>query len=444
MPKIQRLTALALARAMQAGSPTATGLVARMHACLGAQPSWCADLAKRFAHLSPERWQRLPLRSLATLIERDTGFVHAWRAHERPQVRRHILRERQGMGWLPLGLDHCQVPCWPHTRALADWLGQSSGAMWRLTLPSDWQRRLLLGDQHYRCHLLPKRRGGWRLLEAPHPYLKHIQRRLLDELLDRIPPHEAAHGFARERSVVGHAAAHTGQAVVLKFDLQDFFTTIRASRVNALFKTLGYPEAVAHELTALCTTATPEPVLRRLHQEGGLDWHALQRLREPHLPQGAPTSPALANLCAFRLDLRLDGLAQALGARYTRYADDLVLSGGEHLRRGSARIEQWVARIAIDEGFHLNFRKTRCLSAGRRQSVCGIVVNRHTNLDRREFDQLKAILHRCLVHGPASQNREARPDWQAHVRGRVAWALQLNPNKGQRLQRLLAQIDWSR
>jgi retron-type reverse transcriptase len=87
-----------------------------------------------------------------------------------------------------------------------------------------------------------------------------LQRRLLDDLLERIPPHEAAFGYARGRSVLDHARAHVGQPVLLKFDLQDFFSSVRASRVHALFTTLGYPEPVARELTALCTVATPEPV----------------------------------------------------------------------------------------------------------------------------------------------------------------------------------------
>jgi hypothetical protein len=316
--------------------------------------------------------------------------------------------------------------------------------MWRLTRPSAWQRRMHLGDQHYRYHLLAKRSGGWRLLEVPNPYLMPLQRRLLDDLLDRIPAHEAACGYTRERSVVDHARAHAGQAVVLKFDLKDFFTSVRASRVHALFETLGYAETVARELTALCTTATPEPVLRRMFEEGGLTWSQLQRLRDPHLPQGAPTSAALANLCAFRLDLRLDGLAHVLGARYTRYADDIVLSGDRHLGDAMARIQAWVGRIALEEGFALNHRKTRCLTAGRRQFVCSIVVNQHPNLPRPEFDRLKAILHQCVTTGPSSQNREGKPHWREHLHGRVAWATQLNPAKAQRLKRLLDQIDWSR
>lgn len=444
MPTFRRLTALAVARAMLAGPPRVAGLAARMRACLGVAAAWHAPLAERVARLPGEHWRRLTTRALASLIERDAGYVASWRSDTPPTVRRYLLTEARGLQPLPLGLDAVERPHWPHAAALAEGLGVSAGGLWRLTRASAWQRRMPLGEQHYRCRLLAKRGGGWRLLEVPHPYLMAVQRRLLEGLLDRIPPHEAACGYTRGRSVIDHARAHAGQAVVLKFDLQDFFTSVRASRVHALFATLGYSDAVARELAALCTVATPEPVLQRMHEDGGLSWPQRMRLRDAHLPQGAPTSAALANLCAFRLDLRLDGLAHALGARYTRYADDLVLSGGGQLRDAMPRIAAWVARIARDEGFALNHRKTRCLTAGRRQAVCGIVVNGRANLPRDEFDRLKAILHQCVVHGHAAQNRERRPHWREYLQGRVAWAAQLNPAKAEQLKRLLDRIDWDR
>jgi hypothetical protein len=428
-----------------------------MRACLGGDAPWVAPLAERCARMAGERWRRLSLRGLAELIEHDAGYRQACRNTQPPRTRRYLLRVRDTMQAPPLGLDDCQLPFWPHTGALAQALGVPGPRLWRLTRSPVWQRRWPLGDQHYRCRLLAKPSGGWRLLEVPSGGLMNLQRRLLHGLLDRLPPHEAAFGFSRHvrpsqadgvgqrtGSVVDHARAHTGQAVVLKFDLQDFFSSVRASRVHALFATLGYAESVARELAALCTTATPEAVLRRMFEEGGLSWMQMQRLRDPHLPQGAPTSAAVANLCAFRLDLRLDGLAQALGARYTRYADDIVLSGDAPLAAARRRIEAWVGRIALEEGFALNHRKTRCQRAAGRQSVCSVVVNRHTNLPRPEFDRLKAILHLCLKTGPAAQNRQGLPNWREHLQGRVAWAAQLNPAKAQRLQRLFAQIDWRR
>ena len=273
----------------------------------------------------------------------------------------------------------------------------------------------------------------------PAPYLRAVQRRLLGQLLNGLPPHAAAFGYARGRSVVQHAALHAGQGRVLRFDLSDFFSAVRASRVHALFKTLGYSTAVARALTALCTTATPEAWLRG---QGRLDWAQCQRLRDAHLPQGAPTSPALANLCAFALDARLTGLAEGFGARYSRYADDLVISGPVKLPVRA--ISAWVAAIAADEGFDVNPRKTRSLGVAQRQSVCGIVVNEKPNLPRAEFDRLKATLHRCVVDGPSGQNRDGHADWRAHLQGRVAWAAQLNAAKAEKLRTLLDQVDWTR
>ena len=445
MPDLRRLTTLALARAMLAGPPTEDGLAARLRACIDATPAWCAPLAARCARLGARRWRQLDFRTLATLIDNDDDFDRAWLSTStRPDVRRYLLRIADTQRPLPAALERCHVPFWPHAGALAQWLDVPAAGLWRLAKPAAWQRRTPLADQHYRHELLPKRRGGWRLLEVPQPWLMALQRRILDDLLDRIPPHGAACGFVRERSVVDHARAHAGQAVVLKYDLQDFFTSVRASRVHALFETLGYVEDVARTLTALCTTATPEPVLRRLHAQGSLAWPQLQRLRDAHLAQGAPSSPALANLCAFGLDLRLAALAASVGARYTRYADDLVLSGDARLRGSASRIGIHVARIAHDEGFALNHRKTRALSAGTRQAVCGIVVNAHANLPRDEFDRLKAILHQCVRDGPSAQNRDGRADWRAHLRGRVAWAEQLNAAKAVRLRRMFDRIDWTR
>lgn len=290
MPSTRRLTALALARAMLAGPAKPDGLAARMHACLDAQPAWCKALAERCAALPGERWRRLTVRSLAALIERDAGYLQAWQLDPQPLVRRQILREREGMQPPPLALESRPRPHWPHSGALAQWLGLSTGAMWRLTRSAEWQRRAPLAEQHHRYLLRPKRSGGWRLFEIPAGYLMTLQRRLLAEVLDHLPPHEAACGFVRGRSLLDHAGAHSGQAVVLQFDLRDFFTSVRASRVHALFATLGYPDTVATDLTALVTTSTPEPVLRRMHEHGQLPWPQLQRLRGPRLAQGAPTS----------------------------------------------------------------------------------------------------------------------------------------------------------
>jgi retron-type reverse transcriptase len=214
--------------------------------------------------------------------------------------------------------------------------------------------------------------------------------------------------------------------VVVRVDLEDFFAGVTAARVFGIFRAAGYPESVAHALTGLCTNAVPVDESVPGH------WRLSRRLATPHLPQGAPTSPALANLAAFALDRRLTGLAGAIGATYTRYADDLVLSSEHFLRTPVAAITQ----IARAEGFRVNTAKTRVMGRGRRQTVTGIVVNAHPNVPRAEYDTLKAILHRATHDGPSGLD-------PTHLLGRIAWVESLNPHRGAKLRAAFAAIPWT-
>ena len=133
-----------------------------------------------------------------------------------------------------------------------------------------------------------------------------------------------------------------------------------------------------------------------------------------------------------------------MGAHYSRYADDIALSGDRLLATRRDRIETLVGAAAREEGWHLNHRKTRCATRAGAQRLCGVVVNQHPNLPRAEFDRLKAVLHGCVVDGPAAHNRNHLADWRGHLIGRVAWARQVNPAKAQRLSALLERVDWTR
>lgn len=321
------------------------------------------------------------------------------------------------------------VPALRTPAALADFLGVGVSTLdgW-----ADAQSRSV-GELdewlHYRRYW-----QGDRLIEAPKTQLAKMQRRILHQILDHVPPHFAAHGFVRHCSIVTHARCHVGQAVLLRCDLRRFFNTIRRPRVQGIFHYAGYPEPVAHLLASLCTVTTPYRWLR------GRDSFAKSVLLERHLPQGAPTSPALANLVAHALDRRLHGLADKNTVTYTRYADDLTFSGGHGLRRPT--FIDAVRTIVADEGFALNAQKTRYAGQGGRQRTTGVVVNVRPNVDRAEFDRLRAILHNCQVYGPASQNHDQHRDFRAYLEGRVAFASMVNATKARRLRRILAEIEW--
>ncbi|GAA4664458.1 reverse transcriptase family protein [Frondihabitans cladoniiphilus] len=308
-----------------------------------------------------------------------------------------------------------------------------------------WNRRAPAGPlHHYRYEWRARPGRVPRLLEVPQGLLKGMQRTVLDELLDRLPLNDAAHGFVPGRSAVTGAALHTGQEVVIGLDLVSFFARVPARKVYSVFRQAGLPEAVAHTLTGLCTHSVPPRILSLMPPGGSPDERfALRRaLALPHLPQGSPTSPMLANLAVRRLDSRLAGWATSVGAVYTRYADDLAFSGGSALASRVDAFVRGVDRIVTDEGYSLNVRKTRVRRRGVRQTVTGIVVNETTGFGRREYDAVKAELHNCVVKGPGTQDARGHPDYRAHLLGRIAWVTALNPGRGARLRREFDRIRW--
>ncbi|MBI5154780.1 RNA-directed DNA polymerase [Candidatus Poribacteria bacterium] len=276
---------------------------------------------------------------------------------------------------------------------------------------------------NYRFRSIPKRGGGVRFIAAPKPRLKAAQRRILREILDKVPVHDAATAFRPRRSVADHARPHVGRQLILAYDLQDFFPRIRHGRVAGLFRWLGYPASVARCLALLCTCSDSMAVSTQAR----------------HLPQGAPTSPAIANLLCFRLDCRLTGLAKKFGASYTRYADDLAFSGDNEFKRGITRFIPLAEKIIRNEGFVLNKQKRRFMRHGRCQRLTGLKVNDSLSVGREESDLVKAILHNAKKAGSLeSQNRQQRGDFEAHLRGRISWISQFHPARG---AKLLAELD---
>lgn len=330
-------------------------------------------------------------------------------------------------------------------RDVADWLRlDPEHLLWFADLQDRNASRSVPLLSHYTTHILAKPYGAIRLLEVPKRRLRGIQRQILDEILKPVPLHPAVHGFCQGRSILTFASPHVARQAVLRLDLQDFFPSISGPRVQALFRTLGYPEPVADLLGGLCTTTTP----RRTWRQTGLELSLveLQRARvlyaRPHLPQGAPTSPALSNLCAFRLDCRISGLAKAAGVTYTRYADDLAFSGDARFAQAADRFARHVSGIIAEEGFALNSRKTRLMRPSVRQHLAGLTINTHLNLARRDLDLLEAILTNCLRLGPTTQNRDQHPDFKRHLQGRVAFVSMVNSARAAHLRTLLTQIAW--
>src|SRR5262245_29650404 len=356
-----------LAEAAAAGPWTESAIAARLRQAADGRPRGMAPLARRLVAALPS----------PPTAEQVLRVLRADRACRKlPRTVRRVFWSAPvmgpGHGW--------DLPGFRTTTELAEGLGLTPGRLdWFADVRGRNTRQRVPRLRHYTHRWVSKRGGKFRLLEMPKPRLKAIQRKLLRELLDRIPPHDAAHGFRHGRSIRTFAEPHVGRAAVWRIDLKHFFPSVPTSRVHALFRAAGYPVSVARALTGMCTTMLPAEV--KSPTLGDLQRPFHQR----HLPQGAPTSPALANLCVYRLDVRLTAWATSCAATYTRYADDLAFSGGEDWARRGSGFRQTVFQIILEEGFVPNVAKSRWMTPGGRQQLTGVVVNRRPNVCRNAY-----------------------------------------------------------
>lgn len=279
---------------------------------------------------------------------------------------------------------------------------------------------------HYTRFEIPKRSGGMRLISSPKPAMRRAQQWIREMILKPLPVGPAATAFRPGISIVDNARQHADAEVVVRIDLKDFFPTITFDRVRGFFQSLGYNPGVSTVLALLCTDAPRA----RVSMDGQVSYVIIGKRG---LPQGACTSPDLANLIAAGLDARLVGLAKAFGWTYTRYADDLVFSSRSD-DPDAARLVHAVTRIAGDEGFQVNDRKTRIMRSPNRQTVTGLLVNDQVRLTRQDLRRIRAFLHRCETRGVEAVSQETGKDAVAVARGYYAYVHMVMPVAAARMR----------
>ncbi|MEM9953687.1 MAG: reverse transcriptase family protein [Chloroflexota bacterium] len=314
-------------------------------------------------------------------------------------------------------VDTYQLPQFSSEIALAEWLDIPISRLRWFTYDNPAETAW-----HYTKTVIPKRSGGKRVILAPKPELKAIQRRILDEILVNFHMEDCVHGFVQGRSIVTNAVPHVGKAYVAKLDLKNYFPKVTTFRVQRFFAKI-YPSAVATALALLMTEYDREPV-----EHQGKTYYV--SIGNRHLVQGAPTSPMMANILTRQLDLRLTGLAQSHGFAYTRYADDLTFSGDNH--DTAVHLLSIAQDVIRNEGFVVNQDKLRILSQATRQHVTGVIVNERLSSPRETRRKLRAILHNAQQTGLSAQNRENHPAFHDYLRGLIAHLHNINPEQAHR------------
>ena len=278
---------------------------------------------------------------------------------------------------------------------------------------------------HYTRFAIPKRSGGRRLISTPKPAMRAAQQWIRVNVLSPLPvsPHAAA--FRPGKSIVDNASQHSGKACVIRLDLSDFFATVSFVRIRGFFESLGYNPGVSTVLALICTDAPRSRVTL-----DGLTQMVI--VGERSLPQGACTSPDLANLITVGLDARIACLARKFGYTYSRYADDLVLSA-ENEEVFAAGVVSAVSRVCAEEGFKVNRRKTRIMRTPNRQVVTGLLVNDQVRLSRTDLRRIRAFLHRCETTGLDTVSSEIGKDARAVAHGYFAYVYMVTPSAALKL-----------
>ena len=273
-------------------------------------------------------------------------------------------------------------------------------------------------DKFYREVSIPKKNGKVRKISMPSYKLKKIQRWILDNILYKVNIHEKAVGFVKDRSIIDNAKYHVKKDVVINIDIKDFFPSIDFNRIFYVFYNLGYTKELCYALSKLLTY-------------------------KQVLPQGAPSSPYIANIIMKNIDLRLDGLSKKMNSDYTRYADDITISGNRKI----ALNIPFIIEIIESEGFKVNYEKLKVQYSHERQEVTGIVVNNKLSVKKEFKKKLRQHIYYCKKFGVYEHlkyiEKEDKSFYKEYLYGHAYFIKMIEPKSGELFIQELDSINWN-
>lgn len=293
-----------------------------------------------------------------------------------------------------------------YVKHLASILGISNGYLLKLKEDS---------PQYY--HKFDREvKGKNRTLVEAKRSLKILQRRILDNLLVRLPRSASSFGQAKGRTIKDNAKVHAYSKYIVKLDIKDFYPSIHSTKVYKFFATKQEcsPD-VAHILTALTTY-------------------------NYSLPLGTSTSPMLADVIVKPIDIRIKGMANKLGLKYTRYVDDLTLSGNFPLER----MTRLVIKVLTELGFKTKKEKLIYYRPkfGEERIITGVRIEYgHISVPLDYMSALETELKNAIYQ---SKRKEINGEFQnrEHYRGKITYVKWLDPKLGEKLLKLYRKVKW--
>lgn len=261
-------------------------------------------------------------------------------------------------------------------------------------------------------------RSKEREITAPSLKLKLRQRWILDEILKKMPLSECCHGFVTGKSIVTNAEKHIGKKQILTVDIEDFFPSIKIEQIIQIFKAIGYSKSAAARLADICCF-------------------------EGQLPQGAPSSPCLANLRCREMDHELLQISKKYGLTYTRYADDMTFSADMDL----LFLFPIIAEIIKKYGFSINNNKTRIFKENERKLITGLLVKEDGLKIPKKFKRrLKQEIYYCKKFGVSTHLENIASsksvNFKEYLYGKAYYIKMVEPQTGEYFLKQLDEIQW--
>lgn len=285
----------------------------------------------------------------------------------------------------------------------------------------------------------------YRIICVPSPQLMKTQRWIAQNILAHGRTHEASVAYKAGSKIVDAASLHCGCSWLIKLDIVNFFESVTERSVYRVFHEMGYQPLVAFELARICTRQGDRTWTRNPQHK---KWQATFEARSEissysaaqmlgHLPQGAPTSPMLANLAMYDFDKSVEKIADEFGLIYTRYADDLTLStkvDGFNRVKAQEAISQ-IYEIIRKFSFEPNFTKTQIIPPGARRVVLGLLVDGNRPKLTKQFrDRLRLHLHHISPDGAGAIKHAELNQFKSvfglrnHIEGLISFAHSVDPD----------------
>ena len=263
------------------------------------------------------------------------------------------------------------------------------------------KRAAIYTKSYYRNFTIAKRSGKPREISEPLPNLKLIHNFILTNILENVKISAFAKAYKKKSNILENTRYHLKQKKVVTLDIENFFPSINSKEVENIFVELGYSELISNLLSKLCTL-------------------------NDALPQGAPTSPYLSNIFMFKFDSKLADYCLDRKIRYTRYADDITISGDFDEKEAIEHVSALLKEMDLE----LN-SKTKIMKRGQQQIVTGIVVNEKNQVPRKERLKLRQEIYHIKTKELESHKKFKQiteRNYLYHLYGKISYVVFINPD----------------